>query len=203
MSNKTSDSIRYQEEDVKHDISTWLNKNEIDVWWEKKNSYGYDIFSTTTGAKKPDLLIKWKDNVVLVEVKDAKSHSNVYDSFFQLLGYYNNISAVTADNQRLNVTGFVVATQYSTQGHLFPNEPLETYESFANGRKRAISEGYLPYSEYKMTEMFIRLLWRARQKPDVFIGALLSSVLNFPREDAIPTVLAKRNGQQIFKEVRA
>jgi len=103
----------------------------------------------------------------------------------------------------LNVTGFVAATQYSIQGHLFPNEPLETYGSFGDGRKKAISEGYLPYSEYKLTEMFIRLLWRAKQKPDVFIGALLSSVLNFPRDDPVPAILAKRNGQQIFKEVRA
>jgi len=203
MSIKTHDSIRYQEETVKHDISMWLIENGIDVWWEKKNSYGYDIFSTSTGAKKPDLLIQWKDNVVLVEVKNAESYSNVYDSFFQLLGYYNNISTVTANNKHFNVTGFIVATQYSTQGHLFPYELLETYESFGDGRKNAISKGYLPYSEYKMTEMFVRLLWRARQKPDVFIGALLSSVLNFPSNPVIPAVLAKRNGQQIFKEVWA
>jgi len=203
MSNKVSDSIRYQEETVKHGISTWLIENGIEVWWEKKNSYGYDIFSTSTGAKKPDLLIRWKDNAVLIEVKNAESFSNVYGSFFQLLGYYNNISTVTANNQRLNVTGFIAATQYSIQGRLFGNESLETYESFGDGRKKAISNGYLPYSEYKMKEMFIRLLWRARQKPDVFIGALLSSVLNFPSDPAIPTILAKRNGQQIFKEVRA
>jgi len=202
MSNKTHDSICYQEEAVKHCLSTWLKENGVDVWWEKKNSYGYDIFSVPTGAKKPDLLIRWKDNVVLVEVKNAKSHSNVYDSFFQLLGYYNNISTVTVNANRLCVTGFVAATQYSIQGHLFPTEPLETYESFGDGRKTAISNGYLPYSEYKMTEMFVRLLWRARQKPDVFIGALLSSVLNFPSNQVIPTILAKRNGQQVFKEVR-
>ena len=178
MSKKAHDSIRYQEEDVKHAISTWLIKNGID-------------------------LIRWKDNIVLVEVKNAESYSGVYDSFFQLLRYYNNISAATADNKRLDITGFIAATQYSIQGHLFSKEPLETYESFGDGRKYAASEGFLPYSEYKMTEMFIRLLWRAKQKPDVFIGALLSSVLNFPRGDAIPTILAKQNGQQIFKEVRA
>jgi len=81
MSDKTPDSIRYQEEDVKHGISAWLIENGIDVWWEKKNSYGYDIFSTTTGAKKPDLLIKWKDNVVLVEVK-TPNHIVMYMTRF-------------------------------------------------------------------------------------------------------------------------
>lgn len=202
MSNKTQGSIRYQEEDVKHGISAWLIENGIDVWWEKKNAYGYGIFTTPSGTKKPDLLIRWKDNVVLAEVKNAESCSNVYDSFFQLLGYYNNISTVTVDNKRLNVTGFIAASQYSIHGHLFPNETLQTYETFGDGRKHAISNGYLPYSEYKMTEMFIRLLWRAKQKPDVFIGALLSSVLNFPSDKPIPAMLAKRNGQQVFKEVR-
>ena len=197
-----SDSKRYQEEQVKNEISTWLIENGVDVWWEKKNSYGYDIFSTTTGTKKPDLLIRWKDNVVLVEVKNAESYSNVYNSFFQLLGYYNRISTITIGNQHLDVTGFIIATQYSPVGRLFPKEPLETFESFKEQRKRAAIAGYIPFSEYKLTEMFIRLLWRARQKPDVFIGALLSSVLNFPSNEAIPTILAKRNGQQIFKEVR-
>jgi hypothetical protein len=203
MSNKTPGSIRYQEEDVKHGISAWLIKNGIDVWWEKKNAYGYGVFTAPTGTKKPDLLIRWKDNVVLAEVKNAESCSNVYDSFFQLLGYYNNISTITVDNERLNVTGFIAASQYSIQGHLFPDETLQTYETFGDGRKYAISNGYLPYSEYKMTEMFIRLLWRAKQKPDIFIGALLSSVLNFPSDTPIPSMLAKRNGQQVFKEVRA
>ena len=196
-----SDSKRYQEEEVKDEISTWLIENGVDVWWEKKNSYGYDIFSTATGTKKPDLLIRWKDNVVLVEVKNAESYSNVYNSFFQLLGYYNRITTITIGNQHLDVTGFIIATQYSPVGRLFPKEPLETFESFKEQRKRAAIAGYIPFSEYKLTEMFIRLLRRARQREDVFIGALLSSVLNFPSNEAIPTILAKRNGKQIFKEV--
>ena len=202
MKEKTQGSIRYHEEDIKHNISTWLIKNGIDVWWEKKNAYGYGIFTTPTKTKKPDLLIRWKDNVVLVEVKNAESYSNVYDSFFQLLGYYNNISTVMVNNEQLNVTGFVAATQYSIQGRLFSYEPLQTHETFGDGRKHAASNGYLPYSEYKMTEMFIRLLWRAKHREDIFIGALLSSVLNFPSDDPIPAMLAKRNGQQVFKEVR-
>ncbi len=207
MSYKTTGSGHYQkqmrEDDVKQSISRWLIDNRIEVWWEKKNDYGHGVFTTVTGTRKPDLLLKWKDNVVLTEVKNATSFSNVYDSFFQLLGYYNNISTVSVNNERLAVTGFVAATQCSIQGHLFTYEPLQTYETFGDGRRQAISQGYLPYSEYKLSEMFVRLLWRAKQKPDVFIGALLSSVLNFPSDDPIPTILAKRNGQQVFKEVRA
>lgn len=203
MSNKTTtDSRRYQEEAVKNEIGVWLNENGIDVCWKKKNVFGYDVFSAPTGAKKPDLLIRWKDNVVLVEVKYAKSYSNVYDSFFQLLGYYNNIPCVSVDDQQMYVTGFIIATQYSIQGRLFPHEPLETYESFGVKRKEAAVGGQIPFSEYKLTEMFTRLLWRAKRKPDVFIGTLLSSVLNCPNEAPIPMILAKLNGHQIFKEVR-
>lgn len=194
-----SDSIHYHnEEQVKSEISTWLEKNEIEVYWEKKNSYGHDVFQTATGVKNPDLLLKVGNEVVLVEVKNAVSYSNMYDSFFQLLGYYNNIANVVLKGERVRVTGFVAASQYSILGRLFHEEPLETYESFGEQRKRAAIEGYIPFSEYKLTEMFIRLLWRAKQRPDVFIGGLLSNVLNYPSETPIPMILGKSNGKQSF-----
>lgn len=199
---KHTHSISYNEEIVKKGISEWVSEYGIDVFFEKKNAFGYDIFHTKTGAKKPDLLFLWKDNVVLVEVKYAESYSNVYDAFFQLIGYYNDISTVKIGNKQLSVTGFIVATQYCKQGRLFQNEPLETYETFGDGRKHAATNGYLPISEYKLSEMFIRLLWRATQKKGVFIGALLSSVLNYPGSTPIPSILAKRDGKQIFKEMR-
>lgn len=200
---ETLSSVSYTEEIVKRDVSMWTTDFGIDVWWEKKNAYGYGVFSVPTGRKKPDLLIRWKDNIVLIEVKNAESCSNVYNSFFQLLGYYNNISTVTVDNKQFNVTGFVVATQYSIQGHLFPDEQITTYESFTDGRKRAVREGCLPPAEYTLSEMFTRLLWRTKQKKDVFIGALLSSALSFPSGDPVPTILAKKNGKQFFEEVRS
>ena len=199
MLNTPSDSIYYQnEEEVKSEISTWLVKNGIEVYWEKKNSYGYDVFQTTTGMRKPDLLLKAGDNVILVEVKNAVSYSNMYDSFFQLLGYYNNISNVFLNCERLRVTGFVAASQYSILGRLFHEEPLETYKSFREQRKKVAIKGHIPFSEYKLTEMFIRLLWRAKQRPDVFIGGLLSTVLNYPSEPPLPMILGKSNGEQSF-----
>ena len=199
---KHTHSISYNEEIVKKGISEWVSEYGIDVFFEKKNIFGYDLFHTKTDAKKPDLLFLWKDNVVLVEVKCAESYSNVYDAFFQLIGYYNDISTVKIGNKQLSVTGFIVATQYCKQGRLFPKEPIETYPEFGDGRKRAAADGYLPFSEYKLSEMFIRLLWRyPKQKRNVFIGGLFSSVLNCPDSPAVPMILGKRNKQQIFKEL--
>lgn len=200
---KHTHSISYNEDIVKNDISTWVSEFGIDVLWEKKNRYGHNIFHTDTGAKKPDLLFIWKDNIVLVEVKYAESYSNVYDAFFQLLGYYNDISTVEIENKQLHVTGFLIATQYCKQGRLFSKEPFETYPEFGDGRKHAATNGYLPFSEYKLSEMFIRLLWRyPKRKQDVFIGGLFSSVLNYPDSPAVPMIIGKRNKQQIYKEIR-
>ena len=203
-----TDSVGYAaptEEDVKYQLSGWLETFGIDVFWGKKNAYDYDVFKVRTGTKKPDLLILWKDNVVLIEVKDAsKNRSNVYDAFFQILGYWDDISECHVNGKKMNVTGWLVATQFSIDGRLFNHEPIEGYESFSNGRKNAAVQGLLPFSEHVLTEMFIRLLWR-REKPkrNVFIGALLSSKLNYPNSPPVPMVLGKRNGQQIFKEVRS
>lgn len=192
----------HNEETVKNEISKWLEDNGVDVYWEKKNDYGYGVFTTTTGTKKPDLCLIWKNHVVLVEVKDAESFSNVYDAFFQIIGYYNNITTVSIGGKRFNVTGFVVATQYSVCGRLFPSEPIIEFKDFGPGRQKAAIESHLPFSEYKLTEMFTRLLWRSPQLKDMMIGTLVSSRLMYPNSPPVPTILGKQKGHQFFEEVK-
>lgn len=194
------DKLRYaSEEDVKKQLCGWIKPLGVEVLWENRSPPpGFKTFKT--GYKKtPDLLFRFNDEVVLVEVKTATHNSNVYDAFFQILDYHKDIKTVTIGTEIATVTGFAVATQYSIMGRLFSYDAKSEYEHFGLGRQYQADQGILPKNEYALTEMFTRLLWRGikdGRDNEAFIGSLVSDLLN----DGLPTpaIIASGHGKQFF-----
>ena len=121
-------------------------------------------------------------NNYAIEVKNGNKKSNIYDSLFQTIGYWNDYVTDNIDYQ-IDIDGFLAGTQYSIDGSLFHPQyqiPLK-YQDLSQGRLRAIEMKELPPREDIMTEQFTRILWRAakqhRPKSDIGIGTLLSGTL--------------------------
>lgn len=199
------------EDAAKHELTEWLQQDGLTVYWEKDNAFNYPTFRIENVRERPDLVIEGEDITVAVEMKDASSKSNVYDSLFQLHRYWRHYSTdahqYVAEGRPIDIDGFVVGTQYSLSGHLYENdvETILPAENYGDGRKRAIRIGELPSCEYNMTEQFIRLLWRGAKRSDVSntpaIGALLSTALE-AELPAKPAVLWTLGGQQGWRVVQ-
>jgi len=183
------------ERSVKEQIIGWLRSYRCEVIDENRFTTCYGRY----GMKRPDLLVKCSSGSFLIEVKNAVHDSNVFDSFFQILKYHDNIDAVTVDKRdELNITGIVVATQFSMYGRLFAFEKLLEYIDFGEGRQGDADRGNLPRREYDRTEMFTRLLWRGidSDRP-IFIGTLVSNILN-DEKDFTPMIIGSKNKKQFY-----
>lgn len=172
------------EEIVKRQLSTWLTSYKCKVYWEKKNEYGYPIFKANTidggTSNKPDIMIIRNDKCYLCEVKNGESVSNVCDSLPQILRYSKSNNQYFIEDVEIIPDGFLVATQHSIRGHLFPDfvDVIRPIESMGEGRMSAILKGELPRNEYGVTEAYTRILWRLGTDNDYKVGVLLSDVLN-------------------------
>jgi len=187
------------EDVVKNFLSSWLKSNGCGVYWEKINKYKYPTFCTESinggTCEKPDLMIELTDYLgnptyYAIEVKDASSDSNVYDSFPQLLRYAAGNLNYIINDETIQVDGYFTANQYSICGKLFGNDVLSDALSYSEGRRAAINKGELPESEYMITEAYTRLIWRMAKDHHIKnrIGVLLSTALNGARVPA-PMVL--------------
>jgi hypothetical protein len=177
------------EEKVKNFLSIWLESNGCKVYWEKKNNFNKPIFNAKKDSggtcEKPDILVERFGSsgdpvYYALEVKDASSTSNVYDSFPQVLRYAEGDLDFSIDSSHVDVEGYFSANLYSMYGKLFSNDILNNPETFSDGRKAAILKGELPENEYMLTEEYLRLLWRMAKelKIENRVGALLSTALN-------------------------
>jgi len=183
---------KYNEEHTKYSLSVWLEDHGCNVFWEKKNDYNRPVFNTKNfnggTCEKPDLLVErvrvgGSPVYYVIEVKNGRSNSNIYDSFPQLLRYAEGKLLYHIGETPINVSGYFVATQFSEKGRLFSNDVPGDIRTFSKGRVGAIERGEIPTNEYILTEQYIRLLWRmARQAcSETRIGALLSNILNRER----------------------
>jgi hypothetical protein len=199
--------MEIDEEVVKRQLSIWLSSFKCDVYWEKKNKYGYPIFKAVNAdggtANKPDLLIIRNGRCYLCEVKNGNSVSNVCDSLPQILMYSCSDNRYTIDGDEIRPVGYLVATQYSIHGHLFPPfvDVLRPPETMGDGRIGAIRRGELPKNEHVVTEVYTRLLWRLGCESGESIGVLLSDALN--NEMSVSPLYQYKHGKQQGIEVWA
>lgn len=198
-----SEEREITEEDVKQLLTGWLTGFVDDVRWEKKNAWNNHTFSVD-GRCKPDIIIRYGDKTVAIEVKMSTKSKNIYNAFPQIIKYYENVKTCHIDEKSYAITGYIVATECSLlRGRLFRREQIKTYEEMDSGRKDAAHRRELPRNEYERTEMFTRLLWRMLDymelwREDVFIGALLSGMLDDPNARD-PRILGKVGKDQFFK----
>lgn len=199
--------MEIDEDVVKRQLSIWLASYKCEVYWEKKNQYKYPIFKAVNAnggtANKPDLLILRNGRCYLCEVKNGNSVSNVCDSLPQILMYSKSDNHYMINGKEIKPDGYLVATQYSIHGHLFPPfvDVIRPPETMGDGRISAIKRGELPKHEHVVTEVYTRLLWRLGSESSEPIGVLLSDILN--NDFSISPMYQYKHGKQQGIEVWA
>jgi hypothetical protein len=165
---KSSKASRLSEAKVKLSLGDWLTGLGFKVFDERKSKErpSWRVFEVRNinRRKRPDLLVcgtlsaaqTLKQNVyVAIEIKPGYKHQDILDGFDAVLDYFSDYlwgAEYLVDEQPIEITAFVLATFFSSQGFLFEEE--EKFEP------RGIVKG--PWDAYPMTFTISRLLWRQK-----------------------------------------
>lgn len=183
------------EECVKQTITQWLKNNNVKVWWEKKNRFGYPIFNIKGSRNKPDLLIKNQKDCFIsaIEVKRGEDEAGIRKGR-KILEYYKEYTEGTVkyfiDDLEIKPKYFLVATENSIHGHIFNKERIRGFKE-GSTRKEVIEKygrvdhGTLPCIEYDLTFRYLRDLWEEWKRRELknkiaTIGVLTSLYYNEP-----------------------
>jgi hypothetical protein len=178
------------EDEVNQKLSRWLVRQEkTRVYWDRKRSYGHGTFSISTQTT-PDLVIRSAANNYAVEVKRENNTSDIYDSLWQVIGYWRDIvdgsAEYTVENDKIEINGVLLATDNSPNGHIFSsknNTDPRRSERSSDGDAEGV---HYPSVEHAASQVFLRLLYRCAKREykrldlnsDTGIGCLYSSALD-------------------------
>lgn len=180
----SSTTIKITEDVVKDTLTKWLQHFHCVVLWEKKNKYNYPIFKPFIKGKttrKPDLIVLRNGKAYAIEVKDADKPSGiVLGSINQILKYADDDLIYFYDNKKIVIDGYIIATQYSLNGHLLNPEYDDSIHPTKEYKQSAVQHGVIPKNEYRCTKLITRILWdNAKERGfEGFLGVLLSNKLN-------------------------
>lgn len=149
---------------IQERLSGWLTGHGAKVLWGDSNDRGYDTFSLSSSRKRPDLLVLTGTENIVVEVKDATQSSNVYDGMRETHEYWKLCEwgdcSVQIGDTNVGTDTFVVATQFSPDGHLFkPDREGGCRQTYNEDDHDWNKTGRPPY-EYRLTETVPRTMWR-------------------------------------------
>ena len=161
------------EEKVEIILWGWLKtkwESIAEIYFNRVNKIGCNIFKVKGLQYKPDLIIKTIDaygtRYFVVEVKDNSSSINVLqgskiiDLYFK--NYVEKKTKYFIDNEEIKINGFLIATQNSPNGYLFQKEEIkDNWEDKEKKSKYLASKKYkiIPRKEGDRTFEFIRFLW--------------------------------------------
>ena len=178
------------EENAMVNLSVWLTKSGFEVFWNRKNPYGFDVFRTEKSQKKPDLFIRRVENPnwwqTLIEVKPNEG-GKIRDGM-KILDYCravtNNEIKYMIDDNIIRPKYFLLATECSKKGKLFGSDNMLKPITPSGSRFLAANKyRIIPQSEYFQTFTCVRDLWAIwrdvylREKGEK-VGVLLSDVLD-------------------------
>ncbi|WP_232688485.1 hypothetical protein [Halobacterium zhouii] len=185
---------------VQQELSEWLQREtDCEVYWGEDPDGEFGRFGYAGLDDRPDMLITGGLNVV-TEVKDGADSAGIYNAMSQLHRYWKayeyDDASVHVDGDEVSIDAFILATQYSQDGHLFKPEreqgQRETYDPQSEGWNKT----HRPQFEYARTEAIPRIQWRyawheaeQRQTTDrseigCGLGVLLSDKLDESPEQA-------------------
>jgi len=183
------------EDQVKRQLSNWLEEHGCTVYWEKEPSYGRKTFSTPSTAR-PDLLVEVGGKQVALEVKRGDDTGAVYDGVMQLTRYWYRATlddvGYEFDTAQSTPDAFLLATKHSPHGRLLANQRDGEVKrrNTSGGRGRAVRFGAVPPAEYALSEAISRLTARhaktlleqfgGQNTRNIGIGALYSTNLGRP-----------------------
>jgi hypothetical protein len=192
------------EDSVKINLSKWFESHGADVYWEKRPSYGYQVFQTDGGTDHPDLLIDGRYRTFAIEVKRGRSGADIHSGAAQTHRYWldyvlNNRQYRLADVP-VNLDAFVLATKYTPDGHLFyrqgVRDPVRDRHVEVRMEDQQVDPPihWLPDWEFTGTESVTRTLWyfskdsvteQQADEIDAGVGTLLSSRLDGSQPDQL------------------
>jgi len=178
------------EEKIALQISNWLIQHGFDVYWNKKNNFGFDTFRTEGSQKKPDLFVRRSENPhwwqTLIELKPSEGYDIRKGA--KILSYCDDYVRgkikYFVNEEEVRPKYFLVATECSPKGKLFSSDDTKKPMRVGGGRWRAAYiYKTLPKSEYTQTFGYVRELWARwrdvfEREPGTCVGVLLSDILD-------------------------
>lgn len=155
----------------------WLTtKSEgCKIYFNRKNILNMPVFKTVGSQKKPDLLIEkntyYGKKYYAVEVKSSNTSkeilqaSKIIDKYLE--DYQDKKIKYQIDNNIIELSGFLIATDKSPLGHLFKYENWIDNSVLSDGEsKYYASTKYkiIPSKEGSRTFEFVRILWQFYSK---------------------------------------
>lgn len=219
-----------KEDQAKIRLTEWFESYDATVYWEKsvKEGYGRPIFTSSTTAEKPDLLIKYPDwGTIAVEVKTGDNGTPIYTGAVQITRYWwiyeLGRDKYQVDGEQIDPDIFVLATGNSPLGRLYDDartkDCLKTEVDMSEGRSKwAVRKKERPKWEHASSETTTGIIWRiARHRiaesnelednyePSIGIGSLYSNSLDDPVayppgvETADPGVNYQKGSETVWK----
>lgn len=219
-----------KEDQAKIRLTEWFELYGAAVYWEKsvEGKYGRPIFTSSTTAEKPDLLVNHPDwGTIAVEVKTGDDGSQVYTGAVQVTRYWwiyeRGRDTYLVDGKPINPDVFVLATGNSPLGRLYNDaktkDRLKTKVDMSEGRARwAVDRKQRPKMEHSSSETTTGIIWRiASQRiaecaeldddyqSSIGIGSLYSNSLDDPEayppgvETADPAINYKTGSDILWK----
>jgi len=147
------------------ELSRWLAGPDVDIYWDRRKSYGFGTF-TTDLRSTPDLVIDGQNWTYAVEVKPPDKSNKVHEGIHQAKRYWKEIVSGEAtyhlDGEEAEVDAVLTATRNSPSGHLFND--VRGKDPRRSGRSRGGSDvvecGHMPQVEHSGTECATRQAYR-------------------------------------------
>lgn len=184
------------EDAVKINLSRWFENHGATVYWEKRPSYGYQIFRTDGGADHPDLLVDGQYRTFAIEVKRGTEGSLIHDGIAQTKRYWSDYIQGTDYRLRsgsVTIDAFLLATEHAPDGRLYYRHGTRDTVRDRHITDRDVFSQFdppiqwLPDWEFTNTESATRILWRfakmglsdeQRDNIDAGVGTMLSDRLD-------------------------
>jgi len=187
------------EEKVEIIIGTWLTEYNNQVYYNRNSKIfdslipGYKTFKVKGIMKKPDMVVFFPllNQYFALELKDADKSINIRKGS-KIVDYYSDYVTKKVkyfvDDKEIKISQFLLATQFSKEGHIFKQETLQdNRKSESKGKRFAANKGIIPKKEYIKTHEFIRQLWqdwnRNVKVNECSLGLLLSGDLDGEKEN--------------------
>jgi len=194
------------EREVEIKLWDWLlNRSESvkEVLFNSKNEVGARKFNVKGEINTiPDLVVFFVNHYTgeyeyaAIEVKDASNSGNVrrgskaFTEYFKK--YVEGKTKYFIEDNEIKINHFIVATQYSEEGHLMKNESVEFNEGVRGNT--AIGNYIVPFKEFYKTKEFYRGMIHPfaeyRKKNNLSktylpsVGVLISDVItNFEKDE--------------------
>ncbi len=141
------------------------------IYFNRKNLLNWGTFRVVGDTKIPDFIIKindgYKTKYYAIEVKPSNNSKDILKASKILYSYSKNYLKQKTEyfigEEKLELNGFLIATDKSPEGHLFKKESWIDNTLKEEGESKynaAVKYKLIPKKEGNRTFEFVRFLWQ-------------------------------------------